>query len=486
MCEENRVTLPRTEAQTTPNAAPSGTPARESTVASKPQQSEKKEKIKRVMRRCFKRETSKEKQERKEKKKQEKKERREKKKKQKEEKKQENKKKREKKIYNFQKLTPVQDAPIDVYSKALDYVFREKDIRNIAITGTYGSGKSSVIETYEKRHKRKKFIHLSLAHFENDDTQSNDSATRKKDIRSIEGQLLNQLVNQIPKRYIPETQFIIKQDRKRLYYFLTSFALCLCVFIIYYYSHYAELKDIVLHTQYEWLKTFVLNLIKPDYIIFGLTLLLLLLGIASYKFLICFARKKILRKVNVKGNEIELFNDDKDSFFDKYMNEILYLLEHAKAKGIIFEDIDRYDNTLVFERLREINILLYERRKLKRIKRKKIIRFFYLIRDDLFDNNINKDRTKFFDFIIPIVPVVDSSNSYEKLRTLFSEEEFEKFNKRFLRRLCVFIDDYRILKNIYNEYSIYNGKLSESNLNCNKLLAIIVYHCLKNSVKMWY
>lgn len=386
------------------------------------------------------------------------------------------------KAINFQKLTPVQDAPIDAYSKALDYVFREKDIRNIAITGAYGSGKSSVIETYEKKHKRKKFIHLSLAHFENDDMQSNYSATRQKDIRTIEGQLLNQLVNQIPKRNIPETQFTIKQDRKKRNYIFTSFILCLCVLIIYYYSHYAEIKDIALHTQYEWLKTFVLDLVKPDYIIIGMVLLLMILGVASYKFLICFARKKIIRKINVKGNELEIFSDDSDSFFDKYMNEILYLLEHSKADGIIFEDIDRYNNTMVFERLREINNLLYKRQKLKILKRKNPVRFFYLIRDDLFNNTINKDRTKFFDFIIPIVPAVDGNNSYDILNTLFSESQeiWDEFDKTFLRRICIFIDDYRMLKNIYNEFLIYKEKLDNNELNNNtldnnKLFAMIVY-----------
>ncbi|MFR2452271.1 hypothetical protein [Faecalibacillus intestinalis] len=46
---------------------------------------------------------------------------------------------------------------------------------------------------------------------------------------------------------------------------------------------------------------------------------------------------------------------------------------------------------------------------------------FTLLKDDTF---ISKDRTKFFDFIIPVIPVVDSSNSYNKLKERFQKMEF--------------------------------------------------------------
>ena len=32
----------------------------------------------------------------------------------------------------------------EIYTKALDYAFRNNDIKNIAITGIYGAGKSTV------------------------------------------------------------------------------------------------------------------------------------------------------------------------------------------------------------------------------------------------------------------------------------------------------------------------------------------------------
>lgn len=57
------------------------------------------------------------------------------------------------KIYNFEKLTPNKEADISVYEEAIDFVFDNADVTNIAISGSYGAGKSSVIESYEKNIK---------------------------------------------------------------------------------------------------------------------------------------------------------------------------------------------------------------------------------------------------------------------------------------------------------------------------------------------
>ena len=67
--------------------------------------------------------------------------------------------------YKFEKLTPINDVKLDGYKEALDFAFQNRDIRNIAITGSYSSGKSSVIETYKSINKDIKLMHISLAHF---------------------------------------------------------------------------------------------------------------------------------------------------------------------------------------------------------------------------------------------------------------------------------------------------------------------------------
>ncbi len=180
--------------------------------------------------------------------------------------------------------------------------------------------------------------------------------------------------------------------------------------------------------------------------------------------------RNVFRKLSLQGNEIEIFEESEDSYFDKYLNEVLYLFENADADVIVFEDMDRFNANRIFERLREVNTLANIQ---LQNENKNVLRFFYLLRDDIF---VSKDRTKFFDYIIPVVPVVDSSNSYDQFISLFKRSElFENFDESFMQGLSLYIDDMRILKNIYNEFLIYYNRLNTTELDCNKMLAIIAY-----------
>ena len=79
------------------------------------------------------------------------------------------------------KLTPVRDAEIGVYEDVLNHVFCDDDLKNIAVTGAYSSCKSSIPETY-KAHKEKRFIHISLAHFE---TTTYSPENSKAEIKTV-------------------------------------------------------------------------------------------------------------------------------------------------------------------------------------------------------------------------------------------------------------------------------------------------------------
>ncbi|WP_375336885.1 hypothetical protein [Citrobacter sp. EC_71] len=189
-----------------------------------------------------------------------------------------------------------------------------------------------------------------------------------------------------------------------------------------------------------------------------------------YKIISTQKSRNIFKKVNLQGSEIEIFEEPDDSYFDKYLNEILYLFENIGSDVIVFEDIDRFESNIIFERLREINTLANVHLK---NENKNPIRFFYLLRDDVF---ISKDRTKFFDYIIPVIPVIDSSNSFDMFLALFNDNNFKiAFDNNFLQGLSLYIDDFRVLKNIYNEFTIYYNKLNNIELDCNKMLAIIAY-----------
>lgn len=59
----------------------------------------------------------------------------------------------------------------------------------------------------------------------------------------------------------------------------------------------------------------------------------------------------------MKGNEIELFQRDNDEYFDRYLNEIIFMITYSEVDIFVFEDIDRFNDKaiIVFEKLREIN-----------------------------------------------------------------------------------------------------------------------------------
>nr|WP_235550838.1 hypothetical protein [Paenibacillus sp. Soil787] len=216
-----------------------------------------------------------------------------------------------------------------------------------------------------------------------------------------------------------------------------------------------------------WLKKILIFTTEDAAVVVGGIICTLIMSYILYIMIQMITYNKILfKKLKIQGNEIEIFEEANESYFDKYLNEVLYLFENANAEVIVFEDMDRFNSNQIFQKLREINWLINK-------KSRKNIRFFYLLRDDTFTS---KDRTKFFDFIIPVVPVVDGSNSYDQFIGHFEIGGIlEEFDKQFLQGLSLYIDDMRILKNIYNEYVIYHNRIQLTELESNKLLAIISY-----------
>ena len=370
----------------------------------------------------------------------------------------------------FQKLTPTKDINMDVYDEAMQFVFDNEDIRNIAISGSYGAGKSSLLESYKKSHPDKKFLNISLAHFtENDEQEINTGNDIKKTSVEItlEGKLINQLIQQIDEKDIPQTNFKLKKERdlKEIWKMVSAITVFfMAALYIWSYSKIAEwvgtLEDNFLRPVFDWL--------TGPYSQLVMCIFLVALFARGIYVLVCQQRlEKTFRKISFQGNEIELFSGENNSYFDKYLNEVLYLFEHSGVDAIIFEDIDRFNSVAIFERLREINMLVNIRLE------GKVLRFFYLLRDDIFES---KDRTKFFDYILPVIPVIDGSNSYNKLREYFTNVGlYEAFDDKFLRRLSLYVDDMRILKNIFNEFIIYFNKLKKISPDANRMLAVLTY-----------
>ena len=376
---------------------------------------------------------------------------------------------RDQRSLTFQKLTPItlSDDEMRGYNEALDFVFKEDDLLNIAISGPYASGKSSVFKTYEeKRLKKKKLkgIHISLSYFSPNlkskiKNQNPDDELTFNDELMLERKIINQIIHQIEPKQIPSTDFKVKAESKSWINIVWAniIALFFCCFI--------------------YKGTTLFNKIFDEYTLLLIGLSFALFTFISYKALDLQNRKNLIRKLKIFQNEIDISSSECDvSYFDKYLDEIIYILDKSGLDFIVFEDIDRYDDNLILSKLRELNYIYNKRQKNHKEEQKgKPIKFIYLIKDEIFDS---KERTKFFDYILPIVPVMDNSNSLGKMEDLFkSKNIYSDFSISFLDTLSLYLDDIRLIKNICNEYIIYKKKLPHqaSWFKKENLLAIIVY-----------
>lgn len=374
--------------------------------------------------------------------------------------------------YKFQKLTPISDVELGVYKNAIDFVFANDDLKNIAISGQYSAGKSSLVESYKKSHSNIKFVHISLAHFRATEEAETDEPSKAISETALEGKILNQLIHQINADDIPQTHFKVKKKVKTSSIVMNTIFTVLFIATVLHITLFNKWGEFVSLLSDGVLKTLLTLSTRHDTLLISGFIGTILSFIFIYKLIKTQKNRNVLKKINLQGNEIEIFEESEESYFDRYLNEVLYLFENVDADAIIFEDMDRFNSNHIFERLHEVNRLVNIQRTLAGHK-KSTLRFIYLLRDDIF---ISKDRTKFFDYIIPVIPVVDSSNSYDQFISHFDDGGILKlFNERFLQGISLYIDDMRILKNIYNEFQIYYNKLNTTELDCNKMLAIIAY-----------
>lgn len=212
---------------------------------------------------------------------------------------------------NFQKLTPEVESNIEVYDQAFEFIFNNDDVQNIAISGSYGSGKSSLIKSYEKKYGQT-FTNISITHF----NKNGDKNNVTDDV--IEEKIINQLIQQLDPSTIRKSTFKVKTDYSRDRTFILSTTSVLCIGGILIYSNRNIPKNIQLGALFVFLFT---------------------LWIIVYWLIEIQNNHNILKKISVNGNGVELENNDR-SYFDKNINEILYLLEKNKYNNIVFEDID--------------------------------------------------------------------------------------------------------------------------------------------------
>lgn len=378
-------------------------------------------------------------------------------------------------------------------------IAENEHIRNIALTGPFGSGKSSVLVTLMEDFANKhKFLPISLATLQPNEEDIDDKEPRRQPVpqlvkpveqehheetdkwpslieteqekrvenlnRKIEYSILQQLIYREETKTVPNSRFrkIVHLSKRELILYPLCCVISILSFFILFEPAFARVDSI--YNFFSWGNTWntIFDFAALAWLLFVLYM------IARYIFR-SYSNSK-LNKLNLKDGEIGVIEDN--SIFNKHLDEILYFFQVTPYNVVIIEDLDRFGTPNIFLKLRELNQLVNESKIVGRH-----ITFIYAIKDDIFKD---EERTKFFDFITTVIPVINPSNSKDKLKSALEKKGCGKdgISDEDLSEMAFFIQDMRILTNIVNEYKQYRDKLCEVNdfrLNKTKLLGMIVY-----------
>lgn len=377
----------------------------------------------------------------------------------------------------------------------------KQNCKNVALSGSYGSGKSSILEQFAKEAKVEGhyIAKVSLANFctgPNSDRSDSKPSTTALLEREILGQLLYQgdpskaskssfnqvhnipLYRQIPKilslSLIIYTAIIIavllpgaiKGDAER------------------WFNALASMNDDYLHHC-------LLILIAIAAITFFLTTIISACLLSSINSL-------HLKSITASGLNLSLDKEAGDSsYFNKYRDELIYLFEINRYDTVIFEDIDRFDDLGIFDELRKLNDLLNLAPGIVGKKGNKVVRFVYAIKDSIFTFSneskgaskevLGSGRVKFFDMVISVVPFISKFNANEMAAKVFASElkdsgqtdEGTSYSDLLLLA-APYIADMRLMVSIRNDYLVMTqemgspsfGNPSALGLTCTGILAI--------------
>lgn len=401
------------------------------------------------------------------------------------------KKEKELKEKNFIPLYPNYNSDNEIYVNRLQEALEDEDILNIGVTGPYGSGKSSILKgLIDKISKDKKVMIVSLATFgdakekienlnkkelTNNEENNNEKNTANQDrngdgkvnCNDIEIGILQQIIYKINPRKIPLSKIVrIKEEKEGIFEGILAG--------IIYFVYFDKLESIVLNI-FEKLKKFNIEALMD----LGLTknILYILIYLLIWWIINVFLRKFNLTSISING--IDLTKESQtESILNKYIDEIIYILKKSKYEIIIFEDLDRFEKPEIFYKLRELNKIINDNDKIRKNGK---VKFIYALRD----NTLSKaeDRTKFFDYILPVIPVISSENAQLKFLEILEKLGFKGIvSEEIIQEISYFVKDMRMVINICNEFKVYYDKIfvklasnEKDNFSIDKLFAIIAY-----------
>lgn len=359
-------------------------------------------------------------------------------------------------VTKFVDLAPTATADnAGIYFEALDYATKNDEVLNIALTGPYGSGKSSVIKSFLTRYSGLP-LQLSLASFLQDDEKPGKVSTQE-----IERSILQQILYGVDAHKLPFSRFKRIRAPKPITVGTSLLVTVGLACAWYLFTKQDDLLSGALLDPFELSNWF-------NY------LCIVAVSALAWKIVHSIYTNSLglsLKSISLKDVQIAPAATDHESILNRHLDEILYFFQSTKYDLVVIEDLDRFENPEIFVTLREINGLINANEGVNRR-----VRFLYALRDDIFANT---DRTKFFEFIVPVIPVINHSNSIDKVLEQGQRIDLDaRLNKQFVREVSRYLSDLRLIRNIFNEYVVYSTNLAADEdglLDPNKLLAVLIY-----------
>jgi len=368
------------------------------------------------------------------------------------------------------------------HSAYVDYIQQAIDtegVTNIALTGNYGTGKSSILKEVAHRNGGDKTLTISLSTL-GGEASASESGSMSGGSDALSTQIQREIVKQLLFRERPEK--VRRSSYRRVGKFspIRAFGKMAA----------ATIAGIFL----LWLTGALERIVQPPFndawLNAGAYALAFLIVAGSLTLLSWVLNPRLgITQVGAGGASVTI--GTADASFDKNLEEIIYFFEVTKVGIVIFEDIDRFENAKVFEPLRELNVLLNGSRQVKQP-----VRFIYALKDSIFDDlgkAMTKDdpttrdaadaelaranRTKFFDWVVPIVPFITHLNAPDLMHRLFQTVDVDRPSPQLLDTIAEQLTDMRLMKNVVNEYEVFARQLMTTVLGITPdlLMAMVVY-----------
>ncbi|MFJ4233839.1 hypothetical protein [Cellulosimicrobium cellulans] len=358
------------------------------------------------------------------------------------------------------------------YLRRLNEVVADPRNRNIAITGRYGTGKSSILDQFQETHK-KETLRLAISTLGPD--SDGDSKTNR-----IQKELVKQLIYSASPKTLRGSTFSrwAPLSWKRAVGEATVIVGVTVVLL----ALLGVLPDIAGAGDDEpWLQRA------------ALWVLLAAVVIAIVAALRVFTYGRFVSDVSAAGATVSL-SERTLTYFDKYLDEIVNFFDAQAPDYVVFEDLDRFGDPHIFEGLRELNTLLNNTP--KRVAKGTPLRFIYAVRDSLFEKlgsdteaegddaaraeTVRANRTKFFDVVIPVVPFISHRNARDLLRQLLADAKITEVDRSLVDLVSQHSTDMRLLVNMRNEYLVFAERLLEGGkqapgLTPTGLFALVAY-----------